>query len=117
MIQIDSETGAKIDRMLELKAICNEMFTAFDRGMCSPEEMREKSDKFCEVQAELVEEFMPLITKLVRAGLITVGMNMPEDVEEGYLVAGEAMRVFENGNIWIKTTEVSSKCKMNQDVD
>ena len=57
------------------------------------------------VHYKIVAVFLPLVTLLVKAGLLTANMNI-EDIEDIYRfssLTGEPTAVFDNGSIWIDT--------------
>ena len=52
---------------------------------------------------EMVETFMPIVKLLVKAGLITMDINIEDikDIDRYSTLSGEPTAVFDNGNIWI----------------
>jgi hypothetical protein len=67
-------------------------------------------DEYRKLQAEAVEEFLPLLTKLAKAGLLTVSIDDPECeyIADTYdSISGTVDVVFENGNIWLNAKGVS----------
>jgi hypothetical protein len=55
------------------------------------------------IQAEMVSVFMPILTQMSKAGLLTVNLNIEdiENIEQYATLFGEPTFVFDNGNIWI----------------
>jgi hypothetical protein len=53
--------------------------------------------------AEMVETFLPLVKQLVKAGLLTMNINIEDidDLHKHSTLTGEPTIVFDNGNIWI----------------
>jgi hypothetical protein len=92
---VDEGTKLKLARMRELNLALS--------ALRAREEYDEKmADEYGTIQAEMVEEFLPLLTTLAGAGLLTSSIDGQEYLVEGYgSIAGDAAAVFENGNIWI----------------
>lgn len=69
------------------------------------EELSCDDDLMAECRAlreELVAVFLPLVEQLVRAGLLTMSIDLgDEDLSRFSSFAGEGFEAFENGNIWI----------------
>jgi hypothetical protein len=55
--------------------------------------------------AEMVATFLPLVKQLVKAGLLTMSINIDDigDLHKHSTLDGEPTVVFDNGNIWIDT--------------
>jgi hypothetical protein len=70
------------------------------------------------LQEEMVHTFIPLIDTLVRAGLITVNVDL-EDVDglrKFTTVFGDPAFVFENGNIWIDSKHSGGMLMKQEDM-
>jgi hypothetical protein len=73
-------------------------------------------EEYRTLQAEAVPIFLPLVEKLVRAGLITISIDAdPEDSFSTsdatyFSVTGDPNQVFENGNIWISGSHCGGGC-------
>lgn len=95
VISIPSDIKAKLQRMRMLNAIFK-----------TDEDAEE--DLFVEYRGmleEMVATFMPLVSLLAKAGLLTANMNIEdiEDIHRYSTLTGEPTAVFDNGNIWIDT--------------
>lgn len=107
MIQLSQDVINSLERMRCLNAIIK------------TDEMAEEEicEEYRKIQDEMVEEFMPLIQKLAKSGLLTASIEENEKDEkylsdEYDLVAGDVDSVFKNGNIWIHANSVSTAgCK------
>jgi hypothetical protein len=94
-ISIPADIKDKLQRMRMLNAIFR-----------TDEDAEE--DLFAEYRGmleEMVATFMPLVSLLAKAGLLTANINI-EDIEDIYrysTLTGEPTAVFDNGNIWIDT--------------
>jgi hypothetical protein len=55
------------------------------------------------ILADMVPVFMPILTQISKAGLLTVNLNVEdiENIEAFSTLSGEPTFVFDNGNIWI----------------
>ena len=103
MIQISGHTLAKLERMRFLVAV-------IEREESCEEDIYAE---FRSLQEAMVEEFMPVVEKLTRAGLLTVAIDDPgyEYLTKQYdSISGEAITAFNNGNIWIAARSVSGAC-------
>jgi hypothetical protein len=96
-MQLTTETAGKLDRLVELNAIlihlgddCSEPYYA----------------EYREIQDELVEEFLPLVAKLAKAGLFTFCVPAKLTCNDCDFVHIEPNDVFCNGNIWIEGSEI-----------
>lgn len=94
-IQIPADIKKKLQRMRMLNAIFKtdedaeeELFVEY-RGMLK----------------EMVDIFLPLVSLLVKSGILTVNLNTEdiEDISRYSSLTGEPTVVFDNGNIWIDT--------------
>lgn len=62
----------------------------------------EAMDECRSLREELVAVFLPLVEQLVRAGLLTMSIDLgDEDLSKYSSIAGEGVEAFDNGNIWI----------------
>jgi hypothetical protein len=61
--------------------------------------------KYRTMLAEMVTTFSPLVKQLVKAGLLTMSINIEDidDLHKYSTLTGEPTIVFDNGNIWIDT--------------
>ena len=95
-VQVATEVAEKLARMRFINACIK-----------SDEEMLEDElmDEYRTLQAEMVEIFLPLVKQLVKAGLLTVDINIEDikDIHKHSTLFGEPTSVFDNGNIWIDT--------------
>lgn len=108
MIQLSKDVAEKLEKMRLLNAVIHHDEEAvFDDDLM---------DEYRGLQEALVEEFMPLMEKLSKAGLLTVSIgnflddDAPPDEhfgDEYTSVSGEPMKVFQNGNIVLHADEVS----------
>jgi hypothetical protein len=95
MIQIDKETAEKLDRFVELNARSKRLFKEGDHLAAVAIETPE----YFQMEKELIEEFLPLIKRLVEAGLLMVSIDITDgdgtplpdllraDLEEVYAIA------------------------------
>lgn len=72
-------------------------------------------EEYRKLQAEAVEEFLPLLTKMAKAGLLTVSIDDPECkyITDAFdSISGTVDVVFENGSIWLHANSVDgATCK------
>src|SRR4051812_1557034 len=104
-IRIDEKTKAMLQRHAERTAYADLLIRSGDEvagGEVFDAEWLAR-------QQELVETFLPLVTQLVRAGLLTAEVRMTEEieVEEGksVVVGGRGSRAYINGQIVILAQE------------
>ena len=76
----------------------------------SDEEISDDDDVMTEYRSllgELVPVFLPLVQQLVRAGLLTMHIDIDgiEDIDQFSSLDGEGVEVFDNGNIWVACEE------------
>src|SRR4051794_36999874 len=102
-IQIDVKTMEDLARFASKNALISDLLdlgndvVAFDLI----------DEHYHSLQASLVEEFAPLIDKLVRAGLISVCIDGDGEKFAGF-VGGRATGVYANGNINIHSSRIDS---------
>ncbi len=111
MIQISKDVSEKLTKFSGLSALADRLSNAGDEeGFCELID-----DEYRAMQSELVEEFLPLVKRLVNAGLImlTISNDDKTDPFKG-LVGGDAVSAWANGIIQINATEidVSSPCSL-----
>jgi hypothetical protein len=106
MITIDKDTAAKLDKFAGLHARIERLFaTGNEVGACdliTPE--------YHQLRDDLVEEFMPLVARLVEAGLIQVSIDGDGEYFTGS-VAGNATIVFPNGNMVLHAKAIKTFMK------
>jgi hypothetical protein len=96
-VQISKNVAEKLERMRFINA-----------AIKSDEEVLDNDEVTAEYRtmlAEMVGTFLPLVKQLVKAGLLTVNINI-EDIDDLHrysTLTGEPTIVFDNGNIWIDT--------------
>jgi hypothetical protein len=96
-VQIPKEVAEKLERMRFINA-----------GLKSNEELMYNDALMAEYRtmlAEMVETFLPLVKQLVKAGLLTININIDDinDLQRYSTLTGEPTIVFDNGSIWIDT--------------
>jgi hypothetical protein len=96
-VQISKNVADKLERMRFINA-----------GIKSDEEVLDDDEVMAEYRAmlaEMVETFLPLVKQLVKAGLLTMNINIEDidDLNKHSTLTGEPTIVFDNGNIWIDT--------------
>ena len=94
-MRISKGVADKLERMRFINAVIK-----------SDEEAMHDDAMFAEYRAllaEMVGIFLPLVKKIVKAGLLTVNMNLEdiEDLARYSTLTGEPTIVFDNGNIWV----------------
>jgi hypothetical protein len=94
-VQISTNVAEKLERMRFINA-----------GLKSDEELLDDDYVMAEYRAmlaEMVETFLPLVKQLVKAGLLTMNINIEDinDLHKHSTLTGEPTIVFDNGNIWI----------------
>lgn len=89
----------KLQRMSEIEAALRwERSVGSEEISCNDELMAECRS----LRGELVSVFLPLVERLVDAGLLTMDIELgDEDLSKFSSIAGEGVEAFENGNIWI----------------
>jgi hypothetical protein len=88
----------KLERMRTINAMTKANVAAFNNERL----MRE----YGTIQTEMVATFLPLVRQIVRAGLLTMSINVDDNELFGTpptSITGEPTAVYENGNIWIDT--------------
>jgi len=96
-VQIPKDVAEKLERMRLINA-----------AMKSDEEVLDDDEVMSEYRAmlaEMVETFLPLVKQLVKAGLLTMNIDIEDisDLHKYSTLTGEPTIVFDNGNIWIDT--------------
>lgn len=96
-VQISKNVAEKLERMRFINA-----------GIKSDEELLDNDEVMAEYRtmlAEMVETFLPLVKQFVKAGLLTMNINIEDidDLHKHSTLTGEPTIVFDNGNIWIDT--------------
>jgi alkylation response protein AidB-like acyl-CoA dehydrogenase len=91
---LDQETAQKLRRLTELYALMVHLGDEAEEETC---------EEYRQLQEPLVQEFLPLVRKLVQAGLLT--LDVPEEAfaqTKGFVAAAfDAVDAFNNGNIWL----------------
>jgi len=108
MIQIDRETMNKLARKRELSLALD----ALGERNEWDETLQAEHNA---LQAELVSEFLPLVSKLAEAGLLSVSIGSMDSKEQDEFlrkgwqnVGGNAERAFENGNIVLHADRIDN---------
>ena len=96
-VHISKNVAETLERMRFINAVIK-----------SDEEVLEDDELMTEYRtmlAEMVETFLPVVKQLVKAGLLTVNINIEDidDLQQYSTLTGEPTIVFDNGNIWIDT--------------
>lgn len=75
-------------------------------------------EEYRTIQSEMVSTFLPLVKLFVKAGLLTMNINIDaiDSLDRHSSLTGEPTTVFENGNIWIDT-EYSGGCLHQTETD
>jgi hypothetical protein len=94
-VQISKNVAQKLERMRFINA-----------GIKSDEELLDDDEVMAEYRsmlAEMVQTFLPLVKQLVKAGLLTMNIDIEDidDLHRHSTLTGEPTIVFNNGNIWI----------------
>ena len=87
--------------MLERMRIINALAKTDEEALFDDDLMNE----YRAIQEEMVAVFMPLVKLIVKAGLLTMSINIDdiESIDNYSTLTGEPTAVFDNGNIWIDT--------------
>lgn len=87
--------------MLERMRIINALAKTDEEALFDDDLMNE----YRAIQEEMVDVFMPLVKLLVKAGLLTMSINIDDidSIDNYSTLTGEPTAVFDNGNIWIDT--------------
>lgn len=95
---VRGDLALKLKRMSEITAAIRNQ-TEEEEATWDDELMRECRS----LREELVTVFLPLIEKLVDAGLLTMSIDLTADpdITKYSAIAGEGVEAFDNGNIWI----------------
>lgn len=96
-VQIPKNVAEKLERMRLINA-----------AIKSDEEVLDDDQVMAEYRAmlaEMVATFLPLVKQLVKAGLLTMNIDIEDinDLHKYSTLTGEPTIVFDNGNIWIDT--------------
>jgi hypothetical protein len=96
-VAISKDAADKLERMRFINAVIK-----------SDEEAMDDEEMFAEYRellGEMVNIFLPLVRKMVKAGLLTLNINIEDigDLARYSTLSGEPTFVFDNGNIWIDT--------------
>jgi len=96
-VQISKSVADKLERMRFINSAIKS-----DEELLYDDEVM---DEYRAMLAEMVDTFLPLVKQLVKAGLLTVNINIDdiEDLQRYSTLTGEPTIVFDNGNIWIDT--------------
>ena len=99
-MNLDPNTEKHLQRLTELQALINHL------GDETPEEVFLEYRGLAE---PLVQEFLPVVKKLAKAGLLTLNVEEEAFAEaRGYVAATyDVAQVFDNGSIWLNAGEVS----------
>lgn len=96
-LQVSDDVADKLERMRFINsAIKSDEDLLYDDKVM---------DEYRAMLAEMVGTFLPLVKQLVKAGLLTVNINIDDidDLQRYSTLTGEPTIVFDNGNIWIDT--------------
>ena len=87
--------------MLERMRIINALAKTDEEALFDDDLMNE----YRAIQEEMVDVFMPLVKLIVKAGLLTMNINIDDidSIDNYSTLTGEPTAVFDNGNIWIDT--------------
>jgi hypothetical protein len=87
--------------MLERMRIINALAKTDEEALFDDDLMNE----YRAIQEEMVAVFMPLVKLIVKAGLLTMSINIDDidSIDHYSTLTGEPTAVFDNGNIWIDT--------------
>jgi hypothetical protein len=70
-------------------------------------------EEYRSLQEEMVPMFLPLVQQLVRAGLLTMTIDIDgiKELDQFSSLDGEGVEVFNNGIIWVKCNESGATYK------